>query len=703
MRSRSRFPERLGAALLALALAASAAAADFASRVAEGDGLRAEGRLGEALTILEAAAEAAETAPERAWAEGAWGLALAEAGRDGEAETRLRAALEGSAGQPALEAVAAATLARLLAEAQRTETASMRAARLDEAEALASRGAAAARAPEIVAHAAAAHARVALARGEPGEARAILAAALGALGEGGGAGRIQIGDAALAAAAPALAARAYGPERQGAGRGAALAALGLSEAALAEGRWEASLAEAAAARRLASALAMEDVGFSADWLRAEALRRAGRSAEARDAFAAAFEGLRGFRARAPLGAPPATSARRFAPRPFQLDYVDFLLSGPREEGALEAARALIEDLKLDEVDEYFSERCTPARGRIVAAEEIGAGAATLYPVVFEDRTEVIWSLGGRGGAYAVPLGREALRAEVTKLRYLIDLRLGGPPPPAALLYDALIRPVAAELEAGGAKTLVIAPDGPLRALPFAALWDGSTWLGARYGLATILSLGLVEQGEESLAGASALAAGAEAVGQGYVPLASVPLELEAIAALFGADELAGEGFSADALAAGIARRPYDIVHIATHAEFGAEPADNFIVTKDGRLDVTRLEATMRARAVQAGAPVDLLTLSACSTAADVGGEAAERAPLGLAGVGFRSGARSVLASLWPAEDLATARLMTLFYEALAEGAGRAEALRRAQAALIADPATAEPFLWANFLLIGDWR
>ncbi|MEL6793536.1 MAG: CHAT domain-containing protein, partial [Pseudomonadota bacterium] len=189
---------------------------------------------------------------------------------------------------------------------------------------------------------------------------------------------------------------------------------------------------------------------------------------------------------------------------------------------------------------------------------------------------------------------------------------------------------------------------------------------------------------------------------GYVPLPSVPEELAAIDRIFDATLLAEDGFSAAALEAEIARAPYDIVHIATHAEFGATPADNFIVTRDGALDVTRLEATLRARAVRANAPVGLLTLSACNTAADAG-VASERASLGLAGVGFRSGARSVLASLWPADDQSTAALMSKFYEELGAGAGRAEALRRAQAALIDDPATAEPFQWANFMLIGDWR
>ncbi len=47
--------------------------------------------------------------------------------------------------------------------------------------------------------------------------------------------------------------------------------------------------------------------------------------------------------------------------------------------------------------------------------------------------------------------------------------------------------------------------------------------------------------------------------------------------------------------------------------------------------------------------------------------------------------------------------MAEFYKALNEGVGRGEALRRAQAKLIANPDTADPFQWANFLLIVDWR
>jgi CHAT domain-containing protein len=63
----------------------------------------------------------------------------------------------------------------------------------------------------------------------------------------------------------------------------------------------------------------------------------------------------------------------------------------------------------------------------------------------------------------------------------------------------------------------------------------------------------------------------------------------------------------------------------------------------------------------------------------------------------------VLASLWPVADASTAELMRTFYRARQTGLPTAEALQQAQRALLADPATAAPFYWAGFQLVGDWR
>jgi CHAT domain-containing protein len=97
-------------------------------------------------------------------------------------------------------------------------------------------------------------------------------------------------------------------------------------------------------------------------------------------------------------------------------------------------------------------------------------------------------------------------------------------------------------------------------------------------------------------------------------------------------------------------------------------------------------------------PLDLLTLSACQTAA---GD--ERAMLGLAGITVKAGARSALASLWPIHDEATALLMTEFYRQLhAPGVSKALALQRAQQKLAAITRYRHPGYWSGFVLIGNW-
>lgn len=92
---------------------------------------------------------------------------------------------------------------------------------------------------------------------------------------------------------------------------------------------------------------------------------------------------------------------------------------------------------------------------------------------------------------------------------------------------------------------------------------------------------------------------------------------------------------------------------------------------------------------------DMLTLSAC----DIGQHGVGLQ--GLVSAGLVAGANSVLASMWPAHDRATALLMRHFYHNLIDlRMGRADALCMAQRALLRDPLLADPSLWAAFFLTG---
>jgi CHAT domain-containing protein len=99
--------------------------------------------------------------------------------------------------------------------------------------------------------------------------------------------------------------------------------------------------------------------------------------------------------------------------------------------------------------------------------------------------------------------------------------------------------------------------------------------------------------------------------------------------------------------------------------------------------------------------VDLVTLSACQTALGEKNPGVEVS--GLASAFSTAGASSVIASLWSVSDESTNDLMVSFYQALAGGMSKAEALREAELKLLKDPKFDHPFYWAPFILMGDWR
>jgi len=143
---------------------------------------------------------------------------------------------------------------------------------------------------------------------------------------------------------------------------------------------------------------------------------------------------------------------------------------------------------------------------------------------------------------------------------------------------------------------------------------------------------------------------------------------------------------------------YSIVHIASHGHFDSDAAKTFVLTYDGKLSLDELERMIRPSQIR-DKPVELLTLSACQTAA---GD--DRAALGLAGIAVKAGARSAFATLWFVDDEASTMLVGDFYSDLHNlpGISKAKALQKAQVKLLADPRYGHPCYWAPYLIIGNW-
>jgi MYXO-CTERM domain-containing protein len=68
-----------------------------------------------------------------------------------------------------------------------------------------------------------------------------------------------------------------------------------------------------------------------------------------------------------------------------------------------------------------------------------------------------------------------------------------------------------------------------------------------------------------------------------------------------------------------------------------------------------------------------------------------------------AGAETQVMSLWKVDEAATAELMQAYYEGLARGEGRSEAMRRVQLAMLHDGRHEHPYYWAAFIVSGDDR
>ncbi|MGA9380264.1 MAG: CHAT domain-containing protein, partial [Phormidium sp.] len=246
-------------------------------------------------------------------------------------------------------------------------------------------------------------------------------------------------------------------------------------------------------------------------------------------------------------------------------------------------------------------------------------------------------------------------------------------PPAQELYKLLIAPIEGKLKEQGIKNLIFIPDAGLRSLPLAALHDGNGFIVERYSVSLMPSFSLTNPRFYNLKNSTVLAMGASTFKE-QSPLPAVPIELSTIARQLWSGKISlNEAFTINNLNTQRNAGNFEIVHLATHAEFRpGTPSNSYIQFWDEKLGLDQVRNVK-----WNDPPVQLLVLSACRTA--LGDRQVE---LGFAGLAIQAGVQSALASLWYVSDQGTLALMTEFYEQLKTAPIRAEALRRAQVAMI---------------------
>jgi CHAT domain-containing protein len=306
------------------------------------------------------------------------------------------------------------------------------------------------------------------------------------------------------------------------------------------------------------------------------------------------------------------------------------------------------------------------------------------------------------------------------------------------LYGLVVAPLGAQVTSE--RKLVFALDGALHYVPFATLRmpdaGGAKFLIERHDVAVTPSIGMFLRTDRprnkaapvremllvadpvyelddsrlaSLAGGSAgpspsskawpLSLFRASNGEGTLTrLPGTAKEAATIASLLpreGVDRL--EGFTATRdrfLAAGLER--YRFIHIASHAVNDSEipQASALILSTIDQRSRPADGRVLAADFVNVQLNADTVVLSACDTA--LGKSVSGEGLIGLQYVVLARGAGSVVSSLWPVADQATAQLMAQFYSARLRGNAAVEAaLADAMRAMLAGKLR-DPGLWGAF-------
>ena len=141
-------------------------------------------------------------------------------------------------------------------------------------------------------------------------------------------------------------------------------------------------------------------------------------------------------------------------------------------------------------------------------------------------------------------------------------------------------------------------------------------------------------------------------------------------------------------------RHEDIIHISSHGFFDpANPYLSGIVMADGILTIEQI--------LELDLDAQLVTLNACETGLSQSNTGREL--IGLSNALSSNGARSVIVSLWPVDQEASAILMKRMYAYLIQDSFTpAHALQLAQLELAYQKSWCHPYYWAPFVVTGNW-
>ncbi|MEL6720608.1 MAG: CHAT domain-containing protein, partial [Bacteroidota bacterium] len=283
------------------------------------------------------------------------------------------------------------------------------------------------------------------------------------------------------------------------------------------------------------------------------------------------------------------------------------------------------------------------------------------------------------------------------------------------IYDIYLKNALHQLPENTKKLLFI-PDGAFNYIPFQALiqhpiaasaeqarFDTLSYLTKNYTISyaysstLLLSMGKQKQKSKlKFGGFAPVFSGSKVVASRNTQLNELPhsrTEVKRINNLFNGEAYFKQSASLQNFKN--QAEAFDILHLSTHAALDDQnPSQNRIHLYDDYITVNEI--------YNLPLQADLTVLSACETG--VGAFKRGEGLLSLARAFMYAGCSSLVTSLWQVNDQKTADLMIEFYQQLANGKAKNEALQSAQINYlnnISSVQAAHPFYWAAFVQTGN--
>ena len=361
----------------------------------------------------------------------------------------------------------------------------------------------------------------------------------------------------------------------------------------------------------------------------------------------------------------------------------------------------LERLKLAEYKDFFQDECMgnnqPLNTNLLA--DTDPKTAIIYPVFLKNRVVVILITNKDIQIFPVHARRDQIEETALEFRKSLENRdqeiYRGY---AGQLYIWLIRPMAERLQKDQIKTLLIVPDGVLRLIPFAALYDGFDYLIKQYAIAYLPRISGINPQWLPRKDVNLFFGGLSNTRNDILPRHHVETDYKAISHamshLIKTHNILNRSFSLKKVTRRFKKTSYEIVHVTSYSQMGKSPDDFYINAHRNFFQLNDIERILN----QKTSP-GLVFFDYCQTPDDN-----QRSTLFYTGFPMKTGIRSLLLTLWTDRDIGGSDIVPEFYRQLIRTPyqSRAEAMQAAQIETLGKPNFHHPFFWSGFILVGDW-